>query len=139
MRKILRCRKSSNQKRNTNEKEEVQAELEQVKKNICLERFRHHYNIVKSKKKDCKDLDSCITCFQKKLKDLDYMCAVCNGIIYRKTVTELQQSKHNIHNFFTRKKSFDDKEYFRKTCNSKLSKGCIPRQAVCRTRMSGKT
>ena len=67
------------------------------------------------------------------------MCAVCNGIIYRKTVTELQQSKHNIHNFFTRKKSFDDKEYFRKTCNSKLSKGCIPRQAVCRTRMSGKT
>ena len=45
-------------------------ELEPVKKKrkLCLERFCHYYNNVKNKKKDCKDLYSCITCFKKKGK-----------------------------------------------------------------------
>ena len=54
------------------------AELELVKKGkLFLERFCHYYNNVKNKKKDCKDLYSCITCSQKKVKEgPDYICPV---------------------------------------------------------------
>ena len=107
------------------------AELEPVKKKLCLERFCNYYNNVRKEKKDSKDLDSCITCFQKKVKEgPDYICSVCNRILYRKNVKELQKSNYDIQHLFTGKKSFDGKEYICKTCNSKLLKGCIPCQAV---------
>ena len=57
------------------------AELEPAEKNkrkLCLERFCHYYNNVINKKKDCRDLYSCITCFQKKKvkEGPDYICPV---------------------------------------------------------------
>ena len=66
--KILRCYKSSkqNKKEIAMKKRKSYAEVEPVKKKNCLERFCHYYNNVKNKEKDCKDLYSCITCFQKK-------------------------------------------------------------------------
>ena len=59
-----------------------------------------------------------------------YICSVCNIILYRKTVTELKKSKYAIQDFFTGKKSFDNKEYICKTCNAKLSTGQMACQAV---------
>ena len=55
-RKILRCYKSSKQKKEiAMKKRKSYAELEPVKKKLCLERFCNHYNNVKNKKKDYKD------------------------------------------------------------------------------------
>ena len=55
-------------------------ELEPVKekRKLCLERFCHYYNNVKNKKKNCKDLYSCIMhVFKKKVKEgSDYICFV---------------------------------------------------------------
>ena len=73
-RKILRCYKSLKQKEIATKKRKSYAELEPVKKKqqkLCFERFCQYYNNVKNKKKDCKDLYSCITCFQKKSKGPD--------------------------------------------------------------------
>ena len=75
--KILSCYKSSKQnKRNSNDKEEIICWTRTRKKN-CFERFCHYYNIVKYKKKDCKDLYSCITCFQKKSKGRSRLHMFC--------------------------------------------------------------
>ena len=56
--KILRCYKSSklNKKEIAMKKRKSYAELEPVKKKLCLERSCHYYTNVKNKKKDCKDL-----------------------------------------------------------------------------------
>lgn len=60
--------------------------------------------------------------FQKRVKEgPDYIFYVCKRILYRKTATELQKNKYVIQHLFTGIKSFDDKEYICKTCNSKLS------------------
>ena len=70
-RKILRGYKSSKQnKKEINEKEEILCwtRTQKKKRQLCLERFCHYYNNVKNKKRDCKDLYSCITCFQNKSK-----------------------------------------------------------------------
>ena len=42
----------------------------------------------------------------------------------------MKKNKYSIQHLFTEKKSFDYIEYICKTCNSKLSKGQVPCQAV---------
>lgn len=80
----------------------------------------------------CDDLNYCITSFQNKIREgTYYICSVCNRILYRKTVTELKKDKYSIEHLFTEKKSFDNQQYICKTCNSKMSKGQVPCQAVC--------
>ena len=79
----------------------------------------------------CNVLDSCINSFQNKIKEGPYyICSVCNRILYRKTVIQLKKNKYSIQHLFTEKRSFDNIEYICKTCNSKLSKGQVPCQAV---------
>ena len=43
---------------------------------------------------------------------------------------QLKKNKYSIQHLFTEKRSFDNIEYICKTCNSKLSKGQVPCQAV---------
>ena len=45
-------------------------------------------------------------------------------------VIQLKKNKYSIQHLFTEKRSFDNIEYICKTCNSKLSKGQVPCQAV---------
>ena len=115
--KILKCHKSSKQKMQvTMKRKKSYAQLEPSKKKKCLDKW---------------DLDSCIRSFEKKVREGPYyICSVCNRILYRKTVTELKKDKYSIQHLFTAKKSFDNKEYICKTCNSKLLKGQVPCQAV---------
>ena len=98
------------------EKEKILAERRKVASNVRLEKATMH-----------DELDSCITCFQRKIrKGPYYICCVCNRILYKKRVTQLKKSEYTIQHLFTGQKSFDNKEYICKTYNSKLSKGQVP-------------
>ena len=60
------------------EKEEVLVRKRKVASNARLGKATGHNN-----------LDSCLTCFQIKIREGPYyICSVCNRILYRKTVTE---------------------------------------------------
>lgn len=74
----------------------------------------------------------CIDSFNKKIREGPYfICTVCSRCLYRRTVVECKKQKYSTSNVFTNKKSFNNKEYICKTCNSKVSKGQVPCQAVC--------
>ena len=79
-------------------------------------------------------VDVCISQFCQKIEEGSYyVCTVCNGMLYRKSVLIFNKQKYvncNIQNVFTEKLSFDNKEYIRKTCHSKVIKGRVPCQAV---------
>ena len=79
------------------------------------------------------DLEYKISVFQKRIKEGPYyICSVCNRLLYRKTVINLNKQIYNTQqNLFTDIKSFDDKHYICKTCHSKVLKGQVPCQAVC--------
>ena len=65
-------------------------------------------NVRQAKATTHNDLDSCITCFQEKVREGPYyICSVCNRILYRKTVSELKRSKYSIQHLLTGKTSFD--------------------------------
>jgi len=122
-----------------NEKQQLLAEKRQAYENMCsLEKEKllvNRRNLTSKAKQTkvtkCYDLNYCITCFQNKIREGPYyICSVCNRILYRKTVTQLKKDKYSIQQLFTEKKSFDNQEYICKTCNSNMSKGQIPCQAV---------
>ena len=79
----------------------------------------------------CNVLVSCINSFQNKIREGPYyICSVCIRILHRKTMIQWKKNKYSIQHLFTEKRSFDNIEYICKTCNSKLSKGQVPCQAV---------
>ncbi|XP_015764283.1 PREDICTED: uncharacterized protein LOC107343234 [Acropora digitifera] len=79
------------------------------------------------------DLEHKISVFQSKIKEGPfYICAVCNRLLYRKTVIHLNKEIYSSQlNVFTDVKSFDDKQYICRTCHTKVLKGNVPCQAVC--------
>ena len=97
---------------------------------------KQELNTVNNRRKEKKslqsDLDHYISSFQNKIRDGPYyICTVCNRMLYRKTVIQLNENKYSsLHNLFTGIKSFDEKQYICKTCHVKVLKGQIPCQAI---------
>ena len=88
---------------------------------------------IKRKSKSNINLDNCISRFHTKIKQGPcYVCSVCNRLLYKTSVSLLNQNKYTnvCDSVYTNVKSFDAKEYICKTCNLNLSKGKIPPQAV---------
>ena len=79
------------------------------------------------------DLEHKISVFQSKIKEGPYyICSVCNRLLYRKTVIHVNKETYSSQlNVFTDVKSFDNKQYICRTCNTKVLKGKVPCQAVC--------
>lgn len=88
---------------------------------------------IQSNKKAHKTQLNKISVFQSKIKEgTYYVCSVCNRLLYRKTVIHLNKEIYSSQlNVFTDVKSFDDKQYICRTCNTKVLNGNIPCEAVC--------
>ena len=114
--------KTKKQKKTAMEQRKSYAQLEPVKKKKSTNKGFVIITIMLKARRKTARTQIPVPRFQKRVKEgPDYICYVCKRILYRKTATELQKNKYDIQHLFTGIKSFDDKEYICKTCNSKLS------------------
>ena len=98
------------------------------KENLLL---REHANKQIKKTSVQHDLNHNISVFQSKIREGPYyICCVCNRLLYRKTVIELKKQKYTPQDLLTDIKSFNEKQYVCRTCNTKRLKGKVPCQAV---------
>ena len=107
--------------------------LNPAEKQKLLSSIRANTRVLKLvKESEATDLYKCISVFKNKIRDgPNFICAVCNRLLYRKTVMCLNKEKYKMQGLFTNTKSFDNKEYICRTCHSKAVQGKVPSQAVC--------
>ena len=113
--------------------------LDPIDKETILKRARKQ-QVAKKKSREYEShlhveygIDHYISIFQNKIRDGPfYICSVCHRLLYRKTVFILksESDKYSLKHLFTGKKSFDNKQYICRTCDTRLSKGKVPCQAV---------
>lgn len=73
----------------------------------------------------------CIKQFKRRVREDPYfICTVCNGTLYQKSVMRCITNKYPRQTFFNIQQPFDGKEYICKTCHSKVIEGELPCQAV---------
>lgn len=107
-----------------NKRKKNYSKIKPAKKKVCLEQKDLN-------KTSQYDLNHFTSIFHKKIMEGPYYtCSVCNRLLYRKSVIQLNEAKYSTRFLFTNKKSFDKKEYICKTCDLKVSKGKVPCQAV---------
>ena len=78
-----------------------------------------------------RSVELCIDQFKRKISEgPDFICTICNGILYKKSVIICINKKYPYQSYFNIQQSFDGKQYICNTCHKKFMIGKLPCQAV---------